>query len=308
MMMNIRRNSVSVLIISLVLFSPLVSGEVLCRPYQILQDNVSEAVKYGSGLLWKLSYDGSPAGYIFGTIHIDDEAVLNIPEPVLRSLQISDTFVMEVVPDPAEALVMSRSMFFMDGTRLDELVNQDIFNETTQILEDYGFTRDIVTVMKPWAAYIVMSYPKNSGEILDLKLLQLARSNGANVFGLETAMEQVNIFAKLSLDDQARILTDVVCHYDNTRSDFSEITEHYLNRDLDSLYSFSKRYTFNDDSVYEKITEKLIDQRNNKMVERILQHIQSGVTFIAVGALHLPGENGILNQLESMNYQIDRVY
>ncbi len=308
MMMIIRLSYLRIFIICLALYAPSVSGEVLCRPYEVIEQHVSGISKYENGLLWKISHNGMPSGYIFGTIHIDDEAVMDIPDPVLSSLNMSDTFLMEVVPDPADALDMSTSMFFMDGTRLDQLVNQDIFNKTIQILKDYGFTRDIVTVMKPWAAYIVMSYPQNAGEILDLKLLQLARSNGANIYGLETAMEQIDIFARLDLDDQTRILTDMVCHYDDTKEDFDEIKEHYLNRDLESLYSFSKRYTFGDDTVYEQIAEKLINQRNSKMVDRILQYFKSGITFIAVDALHLPGEDGILNQLESMKYQIDKIY
>ena len=83
---------------------------------------------------------------------------------------------------------------------------------------------------------------------------------------------------------------------------------HYLNRDLDSLYSFSEKYTFGDDSVYERIAMELITYRNGKMVDGILEYLSSGITFIAVGAMHLPGEDGILNQLELRAYNIEKIY
>ena len=306
-MMNIRHSYLSIFYIFILFYVPFAYGEYYCRPYEVI-DEASGELKYGNGLLWKISLDGVSAGYIFGTIHIGDEEVLNLPEPVLDSLASSNTFIMEVIPEPEDAQVMSMSMFFMDGKKLDDVINNNIFHKTAGILAEYGFTRDMVSVMKPWAAYIIMSYPENASEILDLKLLNLARSQGLKVFGLETAMEQVDIFARLSLDDQSRMLTDTVCHYEETKSDFDKIREFYLDGDLKGLYEYSQRYSFDDDAVYERIAEKLITIRNGKMVERIMDHFKSGITFVAVGAMHLPGDDGILNLLELNQYQVDRIY
>jgi len=306
--MNIMRNHITAFLLILVLHIPLAYGEFLCRPYEVVENTNSGLNKYKNGLLWKISRNEKVSGYVYGTIHIGDSEVLNLHESVMQSLMASNNFLMEVVPQPEDALEMSTTMFFMDGNRLENIVNQDIFDKTTTILGNYGFTREMVSVMQPWAAYIVMSYPKNSGEILDFKLMEIAQSNGAHVFGLESAMEQVKIFSDLSLDEQARILTDAVCHYENTTEDFNEVKNHYLNRDLDSLYSFSKKYTFDDDSVYEAIAMKLITQRNSKMVDKILEYLRSGITFVAVGAMHLPGEDGILNQLELQAYDIEKIY
>jgi len=305
--MSIMRKYITVLFI-IVLHIPSAHGEFLCRPYEVVEDTISGSNKFENGLLWKISRNEKVSGYVFGTIHIADSEVLNLSESVMRSLMASNNFLMEVVPKPEDAFEMSTSMFFMDGNRLENIVNQDIFDKTTIILSNYGFTREMVSVMKPWAAYIVMSYPQNAGEILDFKLMQMAQSNGANVFGLETAMEQVKIFSDLSLDDQARMLTDTVCHYENTTEDFREVKRHYLNRDLGSLYSFSEKYSFGDDSVYERLAIKLITQRNDKMVFKILEYLRSGITFIAVGAMHLPGKDGILNQLELQAYDIEKIY
>lgn len=306
--MNIMRNHITALLCILVFHIPLAYGEFLCRPYEVVEDNFSGLNKFKNGLLWKISRNDKVSGYVYGTIHIGDSEVLNLHESVMQSLMASNNFLMEVVPQPEDVIEMSTTMFFMDGNKLGNIVNQDIFDKTTIILGNYGFTREMVSVMQPWAAYIVMSYPKNPGEILDFKLMEIAQSNGAQVFGLESAMEQVKIFSDLSLDEQARILTDAVCHYENTTEDFNEVKNHYLNRDLDSLYSFSKKYTFGDDAVYEAISLKLITQRNSKMVDQILDYLRDGITFIAVGAMHLPGEDGILNQLELRAYDIEKIY
>jgi uncharacterized protein YbaP (TraB family) len=44
------------------------------------------------------------------------------------------------------------------------------------------------------------------------------------------------------------------------------------------------------------------------MVERMLPHIAERSAFIAVGALHLPGEEGILSLLEQRGYRVSRLH
>jgi uncharacterized protein YbaP (TraB family) len=54
--------------------------------------------------------------------------------------------------------------------------------------------------------------------------------------------------------------------------------------------------------------DRLLDRRNARMVERMTQHLARGGAFVAVGALHLPGEGGILGLLEAQGYRVTRVY
>jgi uncharacterized protein YbaP (TraB family) len=56
------------------------------------------------------------------------------------------------------------------------------------------------------------------------------------------------------------------------------------------------------------MSSRLISDRNRLMVERMSGILDQGAAFIAVGAMHLPGEDGILNLLESMSYRIRRIY
>lgn len=51
----------------------------------------------------------------------------------------------------------------------------------------------------------------------------------------------------------------------------------------------------------------LIDDRNKKWAKQLPAIMKEAPTFIAVGALHLPGENGILNLLKQQGYTVDPV-
>jgi hypothetical protein len=44
------------------------------------------------------------------------------------------------------------------------------------------------------------------------------------------------------------------------------------------------------------------------MVERLRPRLAEGGAFVAVGALHLPGEEGILRLLERQGYRVTRLY
>ena len=97
-----------------------------------------------------------------------------------------------------------------------------IFDKATEILNLYQVLNAAVTAMKPWAAYITMSYPPESDMILDLKLLEMVQQNDAEAIGLESIQKQINIFNTIDLDDKIRILMDTVCHYDVVQRDLDD--------------------------------------------------------------------------------------
>ena len=63
-----------------------------------------------------------------------------------------------------------------------------------------------------------------------------------------------------------------------------------------------------DQRLADEFQQHLVVDRNHRMAERMRQYLQQGQAFIAVGALHLPGEEGLLNLLEQQGYTVRRVY
>ncbi len=278
-----------------------------CEP--LTENNVvNDNVKHSEGLLWKVSKDNHAASYVFGTIHVSDVAITTLPSPVDMALQASDQFVMEALPDAEQMMLLSSMMFFNDGQNLSELVDQPIYDRTKEILAAYQLGPEAVSVMKPWAAFLLMNYPPDRGQPLDLVLLSLAQQNGADVAGLESLKEQGDIFNSLTLNEQVKLLTDTVCHYDIVEKDFAMMKSLYLKRDIGGLYNYAQRYSIVDDPVYEKLMHRLINDRNSAMVERMQPMLKKGKSFIAIGAMHLTGEEGVLALLEKKGYQVKSVY
>ena len=82
----------------------------------------------------------------------------------------------------------------------------------------------------------------------------------------------------------------------------------YLERDLAGLYNHANRYDMMEDPLYEELMQRLINDRNNAMVERMQSILDKGVSFIAIGAMHLTGEKGVLSLLEKKGYQVSMIF
>ena len=279
-----------------------------CNPLTVNDAIAEQSVVNSDGLLWRVSRDENDLGYVFGTIHVSDEAVTTLPEAVDQALIDSKQFAMEALPEPQALISFSRMMFFDNESRLEDYVDQAILERTREILARYNVTAEVVSLMKPWSAFLTMNYPADAGLPLDLVLLKKATEAGAATHGLETMQEQADIFDSLSLDEQARLLIDTVCHYDIVEEDFNAMKSFYLEQDLGGLYNYVNRYSTMEEPLYKKLMHRLIDKRNKHMVERMLPLLGKGDAFIAIGAMHLPGEKGVLALLEQQGYHLSAIY
>lgn len=279
-----------------------------CRPLQQGRVDYRGPARFDQGILFEVRAPGGGTSHLFGTIHVADEEIVNLPDPVAASFAASHTFVMEVVPEADEIMQMAAMMYFDDGGKLDALVSPALYRRVVQILTAYNLPEEAIVVMRPWSAYLTMSYPADMRPVLDLLLLEQAQAAGREVHGLETLLEQGRIFSEMQTVDQVRLLADTACHHDRLREDMEQMKRLYLARDLKGMFVYGQQQAFADNSLYEELAQRLLTRRNELMAERMLPRLDVGGAFVAVGAMHLPGQEGILNRLAQKGYEITRVY
>jgi hypothetical protein len=279
-----------------------------CRTVEPASHNKSESLDFSDAILWKIFKAGQAPSYVFGTIHVADPRITNLPEPVNERLNNASVYVMEALPEPEEAVRMSQMMFYSDGTSLKDFIDAGLFDRVAEILSNYQLSAETVTFLKPWAAFLIMNYPPEDGLPLDLQLLNTARENGAVLHGLETLTEQGNVFSEMELDTQIQLLMDTLCNYEIVSNDFEQMKLFYLDRDLQGLFDYSNKYSFSEEKIYKNLVRRLLTDRNYIMVERMQPFLEQGDAFIAIGAMHLPGEDGVLSLLVSKGYKVTAVY
>ena len=279
-----------------------------CRVIEETTSESNSVAKFSNAVLWKVSNAGKSSSYIFGTIHVSDPRITNLPDPVKSALNNSDTFVMEALPTPEEALALSQMMFYADGTTLKDYLDDELFQRIAKVLSIFQLPIEAAAVLKPWAAFLIMNYPADNMMPLDLKLLEIATRQGARTMGLETLSEQGAIFSGMTLDKQLRLLLDTVCNYDLVNQGIEEMKEFYLQRDLNGLLNASAQHPYADEPVYKELNKKLLTDRNKIMIDRMQSVLQEGGAFIAIGALHLPGNDGVIAGLSQQGYKITAIY
>ena len=262
------------------------------------------------GLLWKIERDGAKPSFLLGTMHSEDARVLKVAPEVQRAFDGSASFTMEVVLDAQAIFETSQAMMFSDGRDLKTVLGAELYNKIVPLMAQHDVPETVLLMFKPWAIFLTLSMPPaKTGVFLDAALYDAALAQKKAVHGLETVQEQLSIFERLTLEEQVQLIADAVKHAGELKSVFEEMISIYLKRDLPGLQALNEKYTASDNPKLEqKLMAELIDARNLRMLERMAPRLKEGKAFVAVGALHLPGDHGLLRLLERQGYRVSAVY
>lgn len=262
------------------------------------------------GLLWKIEGQGAAASYLLGTIHSEDPRVLQVAQAVTPQFDNASSFTAEIDLNLSDPFTAAMSMMLQDGKELPTLIGKERYAKCVTLLADYGVPEMMARQLKPWAVMAQLSMPKAvTGEFLDRVLYERAVQRGKAVYGLETYAEQIAVFDSLSLEQQIALLDEAVENYPNLAKQLQTLIILYLRRDLLTLQHYSEELNKTKQSAaLDQLTQRLLIDRNKRMAERMQMRLREGNAFIAVGALHLPGEQGILQELSKRGYRVTPVY
>jgi uncharacterized protein YbaP (TraB family) len=271
---------------------------------------------YGQGLLWKLERPGLAPSYLFGTIHITDQRVLDLPPEVERAFGATGSATFEVIMTDELRTRLARAMVLGDGRTLDTILSPELFRDAVMAGARYGLGPEQLKYFKPWALAMFFSVPQAelarsaTGRVpLDQWLQNQARAQGKPVYALETGDEQIALFNELSEADQLAMLESAIRDNAEIEALFEDMTARYLARDIGGIHS---QMMLQSKSMNEQLIKLFLlrfnEARNRTMAARLAERLAEGGAFVAIGALHLPGETGLVSLLAAQGYRVERVY
>lgn len=277
-------------------------------------------IPYNQGRIWQIDGEDIEPSYVFGTFHIADSKVLDIPPAVERAFSGSAVAAFEYDYDPAKAEEnrIARERYKLpDGTSLKTVVGTQVYGDLTNVIRSFG---DWVPNddLKPWAMWRSLggargTFYRNDDDsdgsaVLDDWLQTRARNEGKTVVGLETIEEGFVKYDTIPIDQQVVMLKTLVDHYHERRQG-APIVQAYVDGDLGLLMAIhEERMSHYPADVAEMLDFRVVTNRNRIFVERALPHMRAASTFIAVGAAHLPGEEGMLRLFEARGYTVTRLH
>ncbi|WP_428426494.1 TraB/GumN family protein [Pararhizobium sp.] len=277
----------------------------------------------GKGIFWKIERAGAEPSHLLGTMHVSDPRVVEMPEEAWLPFEDADTVALEL--ESLEPMDIGRALFaypeltmFTDGTSVKTLLNPQEVSRLEAMLKARGIPLFAVARMKPWMLLMhisVSACEKKRAAAgmapLDQELIREAHDHGKTVVGLETAVEQIE---SMNAVDSAPLLRGILQQMeagDKLNDMFATMTDMYINGDIGMFIPLSYRVlgtTAAKDPSYVGFMKHVVNDRNIRMAERAAPLLEKGNAFIAVGALHLLGEQGLVELFRKQGYTVTRLH
>jgi uncharacterized protein len=289
-----------------------------CATPQPLPPPERPDIPFGEGRIWQIDFPGMEPSYLFGTIHVSDPRVLKLPEAAERAFASARIAAFEVKKERGEVELAERPEYYLlpEGESLSGLIGFWSYNRLKHLPTFRYFTLRDFDRVQPWIVWLIIADRDiNVGlrsdpnkPVLDDWLQQRAIDEGKEVVGLETAEQQLDIFRGMPMEDQVSMLVSAIDEYYRPATEI-DLLGLYLDGDLAMRYALWQRFLEHlDPEVARRFHNRIGPDRNRYMAERLPAVFAKGSTFVAVGAMHLPGGDGILRLLEEQGFTVTRLH
>lgn len=268
---------------------------------------------FAHGLLFRLDKPGLPPSFVFGTLHSGDPRIVALPRPVADAFDGARTLALEIQLGEGDLARFFAAAQFDDGRRLADFFGDAGVAAIRTALGAATPGEEVLSRLKPWAVLLKLGEQPvtGGGATLDRRLLVDAQRRRLAIVGLELPDEQVAAFDAIPLATQVALVRFVLAHRDMLVRDHDAVIAAWLERDLAGLARLNaapgRRYP-EIAPHFAELTRHLIVNRSVQMAHRLFLPLRAGRVFVAVGALHLYGEKGLLALLRTQGYRVSVVY
>jgi uncharacterized protein YbaP (TraB family) len=275
------------------------------------QDEQADVIEVTAGdnksLLWRISGNQLPqASYVFGTMHAICQEDYFFTEAMHMALSKSQQLILEVdLTAPEMQDLMRGDLMLPDGEQLsDYFSNEDQFQQfSDQVMQKTGIDVNVFRTFKPFVLISTLSmkgFTCPVTESYEMNLVEKVQTNGTPVIGLETASAQMQLFDQLTKAEIAAMLWETISDQPEVQQQQQDMVALYKQQDIDALAQLIKGA-----AGFKGHEKKFITDRNHNWAKQLPALLKSSPSFIAVGAGHLPGEEGLLNLLRKAGYTVE---
>lgn len=258
-------------------------------------------------LLWKVSGNGlQKPSFLYGTFHLMCKDDIHFSDQMKKAIKMSDQIYMEM--DMDDPTVMLSGMMYMnmkDGKKLEDLYSKEEYARLQQYFKD-SLKMPLMMFQKAKPYFLIaLFYPKmmncKTPTGVEQEIIAIAKDDKKQISGLETMQFQASIFDSIPYESQAKELLKNIDSFDVNKKEFESMLEIYKNQLLDSMQS---KLDFSELGG-EKFEGILLTNRNKNWVGQLKNNIMPKESvFVAVGAGHLVGENGLISLLRKAGYTV----
>jgi uncharacterized protein len=274
------------------------------------------------GVLWRLVKPGVAPSYLFGTIHSTDDSALDVARRAAQRIKDAKVVATELGGpiDSVQKANMAASMLAKaldrDHDTFEGVIPSTDRGQVERFLASAGYPTAFVHHLRPWFLAVLTALPACEAErqALDLPevdqlLAQTAIDAGVKVVGLETPQEQLDAIAAMKSDVAAELLI-AAARAPNLEDDlYATMLRLYREgrpAEILPITDAAGGLTESERSAEDQFMRVLVVGRNAVMAERAAPLLAAGGAFIAVGALHLTGKDGLVERFRADGYAVTK--
>lgn len=265
-------------------------------------------------LLWKVTGNGlKHPSYLFGTHHLISIQFLDSVPGLFKAFTACDVMVGEMVINNIDATAKIQQAAIMPNqVKINDLLNDDEYKLVdTELKSVLKFGLKDVSILNPSLVQILYEmeiYKKLTGfkdeSQSDSYFQMVAAEKGKKVMGLETVDQQIAVlFNNSNLELQANRLVETVEKKDSILYEMIQLNKLYRSGKLEELIAVSKKKGAITDMTDEEYA-RLVDNRNADWITKLPGLFKESSCFVAVGAMHLGGKNGLIKLLKKEGYKV----
>lgn len=292
--------------------------------------NAAAKVPHSEGLLWRVEKEGV-VSHIVGTFHLYlpqhaatvDRLQSLSPQPEQLFLEMTSgdqlAFQRHLTQNPELFLIQS-------GPSLIERLGEEHWAAVADQLKSRGMPPFMAARYQPWFLGLTLMVPPCALEVvksgkkgLDFQIEALAKERDLPRFALDTTESLIGLLAGDPIDAQVEDLrwslelgTDLAAP-----EMIPTIIDMYLSETIQLIWELNRADMLKaaqGDAHAERIAEllqqveqDLIVTRNTNWIKTLAPALTQRPSLVAVGALHLPGDHGVLAQLEAAGFTVTRL-
>ncbi len=274
-------------------------------------------------LLWKVS-DADNALYLLGSFHMLRPGDYPLSKDVDAAFDDAEALAFELSPEellsPQLGAAMGQAALRTDGKPLNsELPDATIAKLDAWMaangkeLKKMGVPAEAFQMFEPWFVGMTISIVEMGKQGLDpalgLDMHLIGRAGKASkpTSGLEKGSEQIAVFDGMSNAEQRQMLEESLNDAVDAKAEIEKLHAAWRRGDQDALWNGMAADMRRE---YPQLYRRINVARNDAWVpklQRMLDGEAEDDTLVVVGALHLLGDDGVVQKLRAKGYKVERV-
>ena len=272
----------------------------------------SSAYKPGAPfLMWKISSKTNSA-YVLGSVHLGDKSMYPLPGVVENAFNAASVLIVEVdmtKVDPQQMQqLMAATAIYPEGDDLFKHITPETREKLATFLTAYGMPPEVIARFRPWAVGVTVSLLPMMKSGLDpktgLDMYFLKKAGNKRVEQLEDPAWQLKLLAsEVPEKDSDKFLSSCIKDAESAKEKGSKIAALWSEGSAEKLDDYLSR----ESPDQKTLSRHLREDRNPHMTDQFEKCLQSSEScFMVVGAAHVVGREGIVNQLKARGYRVEQ--